>query len=232
MSPRRFVASLIATAAIELGATAGISRRPTRRADVHRGAQCTSNFVFADGAGVKYLGQAAHCSGTGAATDTNGCDAGSLPLGTAVEIDGATRPGTLAYSSWLTMQGAGETDADTCQYNDFALVRLDPADAGSANPSVPFWGGPTGTAHDGHGNRREGPQLRQLVTARGRHDAQPEGGRGLGSEAGGWNHPVYTVTPGVPGDSGSGSSTGRDAPSARSARSRSRRCRPPTASAT
>ena len=32
------------------------------------GAQCTSNFVFSDG-GTTYLGQAAHCSGTGAATD-------------------------------------------------------------------------------------------------------------------------------------------------------------------
>ena len=67
------------------------------------GAQCTSNFVFQDAADV-YLGQAAHCSGTGAATETNGCDSESLPLGTPVEIDGATRPGTLAYNSWLEMQ--------------------------------------------------------------------------------------------------------------------------------
>ena len=81
-------------------------------ADIHpgvmtftEGAQCTSNFVFRDGGGT-YLGQAAHCSGTGAATDTNGCDAGSLPLGTPVEIDGATRPGTLVYSSWIAMQAA------------------------------------------------------------------------------------------------------------------------------
>ena len=43
------------------------------------GAQCTSNFVFRDGGGT-YLGQAAHCSGTGEATDTNGCDAGTLRL--------------------------------------------------------------------------------------------------------------------------------------------------------
>jgi hypothetical protein len=78
------------------------------------GGQCTSNFVFRDGGGT-YLGQAAHCAGTGAATDTNGCDAGSLPLGTPVEIDGATRPGTLVYSSWLTMQARAEEDANACE---------------------------------------------------------------------------------------------------------------------
>ena len=42
------------------------------------------------------------------------------------------------------MQAAGETDANTCDYNDLALVKLDPADYGKVNPSIPFWGGPTG----------------------------------------------------------------------------------------
>ena len=79
--------------------------------------------MFTDGA-TTYLGQAAHCAGTGAATDTNGCDAGTLPLGTPVEIDGAANPGSLAYSSWVTMQADGESDDSTCQYNDFALVRI------------------------------------------------------------------------------------------------------------
>jgi hypothetical protein len=31
----------------------------------------------------------------------------------------------------------------------------------------------------------------------------PKRGISLGDEANGWNHPVYTVTPGIPGDSGS-----------------------------
>src|SRR5918994_580219 len=48
--------------------------------------QCTSNFVFYDAADNVYIGQAAHCTGTGGATETNGCDSGSLPLGTAVEV--------------------------------------------------------------------------------------------------------------------------------------------------
>ena len=38
------------------------------------GAQCTSNFVFYDGSNNVYIGQAAHCSGTGGNTETNGCD--------------------------------------------------------------------------------------------------------------------------------------------------------------
>src|SRR5688500_14320884 len=110
------------------------------------GAQCTSNFVFYDAANNVYLGQAAHCSGTGGATETNGCDSGSHPLGTAMEVDGASRPGTLAYNSWLTMQSAGEANADTCDFIDFALVRVDPADAATVNPPIPFWGGPMGLA--------------------------------------------------------------------------------------
>jgi hypothetical protein len=76
--------------------------------------------------------------------ETDGCSSGSLPLGTPVEVTGASRPGTLVYSSWLTMQANGETDADTCAYNDLALIRIDPADADRVNPSVPGFGGPTG----------------------------------------------------------------------------------------
>src|ERR671910_3306238 len=108
------------------------------------GAQCTANFVFYDASNTVYVGQAAHCSGTGTATETNGCDSGSHPIGTPVEIEDASRPGTMVYNSWLTMQARGESDGDTCDYNDFALVRVDPAEAASVNPTIPFWGGPTG----------------------------------------------------------------------------------------
>jgi hypothetical protein len=165
------------------------------------GGQCTANFVFYDAADI-YIGQAAHCSGTGAATDTNGCDAGSLPLGTPVEVTGASRPGTLSYSSWIAMQQAGETDTNTCEYNDFALVRLDPADHGKVNPSIPFWGGPTGmtgTVATGakvlsYGNS----SLRAGIT-----QLSPKEGVSLGQSGGGWTHSVFTVSPGIPGDSGS-----------------------------
>lgn len=176
------------------------------------GAQCTGNFVFTDGAANVYVGYAAHCAGTGAATDTNGCDAGSLPLGTKVDfVRGGSLvtsgekvgTGTLVYSSWLAMRNAGTTDANACDYNDFALVKVDPAYVGDVNPSVPFWGGPVGLNTEGtsagetvysYGNS----SLRGGVEA-----LSPKQGTSLGTSGGGWTHPVYTVSPGVPGDSGS-----------------------------
>ena len=182
---------------------------PAATATVHpgvqtftEGAQCTSNFVFTDAAGAVYIGQSAHCAGTGGATETNGCLAGSLPLGTTVEIDGASRPGTLVYSSWLTMQGRNEQDSNTCRFNDFALVKVDPADHASVNPSIPSWGGPVAIGATtapldkvySYGNSG----LRFGATF-----LSPKEGYSLGQQSGGWNHQVYTVTPGIPGDSGS-----------------------------
>ena len=182
---------------------------PAASASVHpgvmtftEGAQCTSNFVFQDGASV-YLGQAAHCSGTGAATDTDGCTSESLPIGTPVEVDGASRPGTMVYNSWITMQAKGETNADACAYNDLALVRLDPADVPNVNPSVPGFGGPTGVGSVGglgstvysYGNS----SLRAGVTK-----LSPKQGTVIQNQGNGWSHNVLTATPGIPGDSGSG----------------------------
>ena len=203
-------AGLTAAPAALLGAQAATGWAPAATATIRPGAetvtgegQCTANFVFTDAAGAVYIGQAAHCSGTGAATDTDGCTTGSLPLGTPVTVGGASRPGTLVYSSWLTMQRVRETDPDACAFNDFALVRLDPADRAKVNPTVPIWGGPTGLGTSvaplsqvysyGNSSLRLGiPQL------------SPKVGISLGDEADGWTRSVYTVTPGIPGDSGSG----------------------------
>ena len=108
---------MVALAVAALAPRVASAWAPARQATVHpgvmtftNGAQCTSNFVFTDGSNV-YLGQAAHCSGTGGQTSTDGCDTGSLPIGTPVDVTGATKPGTLVYNSWLTMQGRGESDA-------------------------------------------------------------------------------------------------------------------------
>ncbi len=167
------------------------------------GGQCTANFVFTDATNV-YLGQAAHCAGTGGETATDGCDSPSLPLGTAVQVGGASRPGVLAYSSWLTMQARGESDPGTCQFNDLALVRLDPADVAKVNPSVPHWGGPVGLAPSSS-------PVGSLVYSSGNSKLRlglallmPKLGISLGDEAGGWSHQALTLTPGIPGDSGSG----------------------------
>jgi hypothetical protein len=167
------------------------------------GAQCTSNFVFSDGTST-YLGQAAHCSGTGSATDTDGCTSASLPIGTPVDVTGASKPGTLVYNSWITMQGKHESNADTCAFNDLALVKLDPADAGKVDPTVPGFGGPNGVAEApttagadvySYGNSELRGGVAQL---------SPKQGKVVTTDGGGWSRTVYTVTPGIPGDSGSG----------------------------
>jgi hypothetical protein len=205
-----FLTTLVCSLAIAglLPAAAG-AWAPAGQATVHpgvqtftAGGQCTANFIYTSG-GNTYIGQAAHCASTGAATDTDGCLAASLPLGTPVEITGASRPGTLAYSSWLTMQANGESNPDVCAYNDLALVRIDPADVPNVNPSVPGFGGPTGlggpsaTGDDvySYGNS----SLRGGVT-----QLSPKRGIVVTTEGNGWSRTVYTVTPGIPGDSGSG----------------------------
>lgn len=202
--------ALAATAATTASpAIAAPTWAPAATATIHpgvqtftNGAQCTANFVYFDSTAT-YIGQAAHCAGTGGNTATNGCTSGSLPIGTPVTVTGASKPGTLAYSSWLTMQSLHETDANTCQYNDLALVRLDPADVANVNPSIPHWGGPSGIATTGtttgetvysYGNS----ELRGGVTV-----LSPKQGVSLGDSGGGWSHDVFTVSPGIPGDSGS-----------------------------
>jgi hypothetical protein len=207
---------LVALLVMAISPSLAMAWAPIGQATVHpgvqvftEGAQCTSNFVFQDSSSV-YLGQAAHCSGTGGQTETNGCTSGSLPLGTPVAVTGASKPGTLVYSSWLTMQAKGESDPDTCAYNDFALVRLDPADVAKVNPSVPGFGGPTGVGSVGgtgstvysYGNS----ELRGGVTK-----LSPKQGTLVQDEGGGWSHVVVTLTPGIPGDSGSGFMNGSGA---------------------
>ena len=167
------------------------------------GGQCTANFVFSDASNTVYIGQAAHCSGTGGNTATNGCTSGSLPIGTQVQVTGASQPGVMVYNSWLTMQGLGESDANTCQFNDLALIKLNPADFGKVNPSIPFWGGPNGVDNNdtvqgenvySYGNSELRGGVSQL---------SPSQGVSLGDAGGGWSHNVYTASPGIPGDSGS-----------------------------
>jgi hypothetical protein len=208
---RRKLHGLAAGAVVALCAIGPASASATHNANapIHpgvmtstEGAQCTSNFVFRDGSGT-YIGQAAHCSGTGAATETDGCDAQSLPLGTEVEVGGATQPGTLAYNSWITMQQNGESNANACAYNDFALVRIAPADVDRVNSSVPGFGGPTGVGGSGG-------QLGQTVYSYGNSSLRlgitklsPKQGVVIQSVGGGWSRTVLTVTPGIPGDSGS-----------------------------
>lgn len=172
---------------------------------------CTTNFVFTE----KYLdpagrtrfhvlmGLAAHCFSLGSTTDTNACTAPTLPLGSAARIDGARYPATLVYSSWITAKKVRERDRNVCAVNDFALVRLDPRDHARVNPSLWHYGGPHhvrgrnvgfGDAVYTYGNSSLRFGVRQT---------SPKDGITTGTTHGGWNHQIYTATPGIPGDSGS-----------------------------
>ncbi len=213
------LAALLAPPATQAQADLPTRWAPAAKAKIHpgvqmftKGAQCTSNFVFKNRVGRVYVGYAAHCAGKGAATDTNGCNTRSHPMGTRVRFaKGATLAtngttvggGTLVYSSWITMHRRNTKNRAACEANDFALVRVDRNDRRKVNPSVPFWGGPTGLSRAGapagtrvyswgHSSLRPGTAL------------SPKTGASLGRTNRGWGWDVYTATPGIPGDSGSG----------------------------
>ena len=82
-------------------------------------------------------------------------------------------------------------------------MRIAAADVGKVNPSIPHWGGPTGLNTTGN------PPLSRLYSygnsslRLGLTQLSPKTGVSLGTTGGGWTHPAYTVTPGIPGDSGS-----------------------------
>ena len=226
---RRAVAVLAVVASALLGAAAVTAApaqaapqwSPAATAKIHpgtmmytAGAQCTANFVYTDASNNVYVGYAAHCAGLGEATDTDGCLAESLPLGTPVTFNEGgslvsegtvVGQGTLVYSSWLKMHELGTTDANTCAYNDLALVKVSAGDTGKVNPSIPFWGGPTGIDTNGTAAGDRVYTYGNSSLRFGVSQLSPHTGISIGDAAadGGWSHPLYTVTPGVPGDSGS-----------------------------
>jgi len=211
--------AVFACAIVAGPASAAPGWAPASSATIHpgvqtftNGAQCTANFVFYDASNV-YLGQAAHCSSTGEDTETNGCSTKSLPLGTAIYsgdlVNGGVQPGTkigtLAYNSWIAMQGAKEKDPNTCAYNDLALIKILPGQVANVNPTVPFWGGPDGLAPAASSTGEQVYTYGNSILRGGVSVLSPKTGVSLGDqeETGGWSQQLYTVTPGIPGDSGS-----------------------------
>lgn len=201
-------AALSAALLLPEAATAAPQWAPAGEASIHPGVQtsadgqqCTANFVFTDGTDV-YLGQAAHCTASGGPTETDGCTAASKPLGTEVRIAGAEKPGILAYNSWITMQERKETDVNACNYNDFALVKVDPADVGKVNPTVPKFGGPVGLDQNGADAGEQVFSYQDSELRFGIGPLKPKQGVSLGND-GDYGLNVLTATPGIPGDSGS-----------------------------
>jgi hypothetical protein len=229
MKLRLFLPLLIALSATMLLTVAGSAAAwaPESSATIHPGvmtftnapsflggaSQCTANFVFTDASGGVYLGQAAHCSSTGEDTETNGCTTKSLPLGTPIYsgdlinggVQNGTRIGTLAYNSWIAMQNAKEKDANTCAYNDLALIKIASTQVANVNPTVPFWGGPNGLAPSVSATGEQVYTYGNSILRGGVSALSPKTGVSLGDqeESAGWSQQLYTVTPGIPGDSGS-----------------------------
>ncbi|MGQ0483198.1 MAG: serine protease [Pseudonocardia sp.] len=215
--PRLFAAAVLVAGATTAGAVAlpGSASADGRWASagdatIHPGVmidseqgQCTANFIFTSGDKV-LIGQAAHCTGKGSPNETDGCESESDPIGSEVKIDGADNPGKLVYNSWITMRENGEDDENTCAFNDFALVEIDEDDVDKVNPSVPNFGGPVALRTEGlaagdqvftYGNSG----LRQGLSL-----LSPKQGINLGDGGDGFTHEIATLSPGVPGDSGSG----------------------------
>jgi hypothetical protein len=71
------------------------------------------------------------------------------------------------------------------------------------NPSIPFWGGPVGINTDGTAAGDRVYSFGNSSLRGGVEELSPKTGISIGTEGNGWSHPVYTVSPGVPGDSGS-----------------------------
>lgn len=167
--------------------------------------QCTSNFLFrSPDNSTLYLGVAAHCFGEGESTDTNGCDTSSLPLGSAATVEGGSAPAVLVYSSWLAMQEAGESHGPTCRANDFAIVQLDAADRGWAHPAMLHFGGPTALATGGASAGSRVLTYGNTGLRPGPTELDEREGYVIQTQDDGWTHTIYTLGPGLPGDSGSG----------------------------
>lgn len=197
------VAAVIAPASVPT-AEADPTWAPRETATIHPGVwtasdsgECTANFVFYDATDI-YIGSAAHCTGRGEPTDTNGCITKSRPLGSEVEIEDVATA-TLVYSSWIAMQKVDEQNFNACRYNDFALLELDPADHDKVNPTIPFWYGPDGASSSS-------PTFSEVYAFGNsflKFGISPMTGYSVGDVGDGWGHVAYFVTPGVPGDSGS-----------------------------
>jgi hypothetical protein len=84
-------------------------------------------------------------------------------------------------------------------------VKVRQRDVSKVNPSIPFWGGPTGIDTDGTAAGDKVYSFGNSSLRAGIELLSPKTGISLGDNAAddGWTHPLYTVTPGVPGDSGS-----------------------------
>jgi hypothetical protein len=87
----------------------------------------------------------------------DGCSAATAPVGTPVDMAGASKQPILVYNSFTYMQSMGVTKRHKCYYDDLALLKLKPIDARRARAA-----GPSGTAV--RSVSRSGPASGSTVT--------------------------------------------------------------------
>ena len=180
------------------------------------GAQCTANFVYTDAAGNTYVGYAAHCAGTGRRDRHQRLQHRVPPARHQGDLQQGRQPGRRGHPGRHRHAGL-QLLADHAEERREGRQHLRlqrpgagqgraPRDVGKVNPSVPFWGGPTGIDTDGTAAGDRVCTYGNSSLRAGVEPLSPHTGVSLGDDAadGGWSHPLYTVTPGIPGDSGSG----------------------------
>ena len=204
------LAALAACAFAAAPAAAAPTWAPASSAPIHPGvqtftdgAQCTANFVYYDASNV-YIGQAAHCSGTGSSTVHRRLHAASRCR----RARPSTSPAPASPGPWSTTRGSGcrrtarrtPTPAPTTTSRSSSSTRPTPR---RSTPRSRSGAGRTGIDTDG-------TQLKDQVESYGNSELRggvtqlsPKDGYSLGDDGNGWSHTVYTATPGIPGDSGS-----------------------------
>ena len=177
------------------------------------GAQCTANFVYTDGAATctsatRRTAPAPARPPTPTGADTVAAARHTGHLQPRRERSSARARGRHRHPGLLVVAGDAEgrrdrrrTPAPTTTSRWSRSTR--PTSRTSTPPSRSS-AARTRWRHR-HVGRRQDLQLRQLARcARGSRQLSPKLGVSLGDNAGGWTTLVYTVTPGIPGDSGSG----------------------------
>jgi hypothetical protein len=95
-------------------------------------AWCTANFVFQNG-GTYGLGTAGHCAGKDGISPNGTVTAFVVPPPTSGKL-----PGFYAIGKFVLSHNNGIGD-------DFAMISIDPQYNSWVRPTMPVWGGPTGT---------------------------------------------------------------------------------------
>lgn len=152
---------------------------------------CPSNFLFARADNTSlFLGIAAHC-------------VQDMAVGEWVLVDpGRTdAPALLAYSSWQTMAELGVDDPRMLDFNDFAVLRIDPAFRMFVHPALVRYGGPVAL-----GDAEALGVGDQVFSYAEPTPGSPDLGawQAIVTQRHDWGLLTYGVPPGIPGQLGSG----------------------------